>query len=71
MAGDPLAFLLEIPNLTQRQATASRVTEVLHLDVTPSPATSCGCGDVLRGDFGISPAPSCPVIDDLTSRASR
>lgn len=67
-AGDPLAFLVEITNPTERAAIERSVTEALALDVHPVLRYFYWLADVLRGDFGISARTRLSVNDELISR---
>lgn len=67
-AGDPLEFLREITNPTEREAIQRSVTEALSLDVPPLQRYFYWLADVLRGDFGISARTRLPVNDELKLR---
>ena len=67
-AGDPLEFLREITNPTEREAIQRSVTEALNLDVPPVQRYFHWLADVLRGDFGISARTRLPVNDELAAR---
>lgn len=67
-AGDPLEFLREITNPTERAAIEKSVTEALNLDVPPVQRYFHWLADVLHGDFGISARTRLPVNDELAAR---
>ena len=67
-AGDPLEFLREITNPTERAAIERSVTDALSLDVPPVQRYFYWLGDILTGDFGISARTRLPVIDELKLR---
>ena len=67
-AGDPLAFLIEIQDPTQRAAVEAVVRENLNLDTPVVARYFLWLGDVLHGDFGISARTQLPVSDDLKFR---
>lgn len=67
-AGDPLEFLREITNPTERDAIQRSVTEALSLDVPPVQRYFYWLADVFRGDFGISARTRLPVNDELKLR---
>ncbi len=67
-AGDPLAFLVDITNPTQRAAIERDVTRALNLDTPPVVRYFNWLADVLRGDFGISARTRQSVNSELASR---
>ncbi len=67
-AGDPLAFLVEIQDPTQRENLRRSLTEELNLDVNPVVRYFMWLGGVFQGDFGISTQTQQPVLDDLANR---
>jgi peptide/nickel transport system permease protein len=67
-AGDPLAFLNEITNPTQRAAIERDVTAALNLNDPPIVRYFQWLGDVLTGDFGISARTRQSVNDELATR---
>jgi len=66
--GDPLAFLVEITNPTQRDAIERDVTQALNLDTPPVLRYFTWLGDVLQGDFGISARTRQSINSELASR---
>jgi len=67
-AGDPLGFLNEITNPTQRAAIERDVTNALNLDTHPVLRYFQWLGDALTGDFGISAQTRQSVNDELATR---
>ena len=67
-SGDPLGFLNEITNPTQRAAIERDVTAALNLDSSPIARYFYWLGDLLQGDFGISARTRQPINGELAAR---
>jgi len=67
-AGDPLGFLSEITNPTERAAIERDVTSALDLDSPPVVRYFTWLGNVLTGDFGISARTRQSINSELATR---
>jgi len=67
-AGDPLDFVTQISNPTEREQMIRTVTESLNLDTHPVARYFLWLGDLFRGDLGESARTQIPVLDDLGGR---